>query len=545
LTEVGGNTTTAIENFLNNAYVTWNPAPVAFLLLSDYQSSGDLYGITSPVWNNYCVSDNIYADVTGDNMPDMHHARICAQNATHLSIMINKFLSYERNPYTDPGFYDHPLISGGWNTNSWLQISLEAIRGFFEYGLGKNPAHQYSIISGSVYPGCPWSSDPNAQALVHGFYTIGYLPDTLNPYDSTYWNSGSPSGINTAINSGAFFVHHQATGSETGWLHPAYSINDLSGLNNNMFPFVNSTDALTGKFSWASECFVERFHRMVHGAIGLNAATEVGYSVVTEYYLWGLIDAMWQEFFPGYPGYGPPVLGYNILRPCMAMTSAKYFLQQTTWPGGGLQKTTTYHLYHHHGDAFTTLYSEMPQYLTVTHDSLLPAGQTYFTVSADDSSVIALTVDGEIIGVAEGTGAHLNINIQPQTAGASMTVTVTKANHYRYEEDVPVAQVGVFRGDVVETMPKVFAVNDVTPNPFRENTVICYGLPTRTRVTVKVYDVLGKMVTMLHDVIQFPGWHQVTWNREDERNLRSPAGIYFCEIQTENSSIVRKLILLK
>jgi hypothetical protein len=100
-TEVGGNNVTAIENFINNAYVTWNPAPVAFLILSDSPNSGDIYGIPAPVYTGYlgpCASDNMYADVTGDHLPDIHHARITAQTQDHLSIMINKFLSYERNP---------------------------------------------------------------------------------------------------------------------------------------------------------------------------------------------------------------------------------------------------------------------------------------------------------------------------------------------------------------------------------------------------------------------------------------------------------------
>lgn len=227
------------------------------------------------------------------------------------------------------------------------------------------------------------------------------------------------------------------------------------------------------------------------------------------------------------------------------MTSAKYFLQQSSWPSNPQYKTTIYHLYHHHGDAFTTLYSEMPQYLTVVHDSVLPAGQNTFAVTADDSSGIALTVDGGVIGVAEGTGSLVNINIQPQTAGHTVKVTVTKANCYRYEEDVPVVQVGVFEGDLVKSTPTVFSVQHVTPNPFKENTIVCYGLPVRTKITVAVYDVLGKLVTVLHDGIQQPGWHTITWNGGDGENLKSPSGIYFCEIQIEYSSIVRKLILLK
>jgi hypothetical protein len=90
-----------------------------------------------------------------------------------------------------------------------------------------------------------------------------------------------------------------------------------------------------------------------------------------------------------------------------------------------------------HGDAFTTLYSEMPQNLTVAHPPAIIAGATSFTVQANDSSIIALTVNGEIIGVAEGIGAPLPITIPPQMPGIIMKVTVTKANYYRYEADVP------------------------------------------------------------------------------------------------------------
>jgi flagellar hook assembly protein FlgD len=126
-----------------------------------------------------------------------------------------------------------------------------------------------------------------------------------------------------------------------------------------------------------------------------------------------------------------------------------------------------------------------------------------------------------------------------------LQVTVTKANYYRYEEDVPVVQVGVVEGDFVSSAPTSFSVKNIIPNPFKENTVVCYGLPVRAKTTVTVYDVLGKLVTTLHDGIQHPGWHTITWDGGDEHNLRSPAGVYFYEIKTEISSVIRKLILLK
>ncbi|UCG93003.1 MAG: T9SS type A sorting domain-containing protein, partial [candidate division WOR-3 bacterium] len=99
----------------------------------------------------------------------------------------------------------------------------------------------------------------------------------------------------------------------------------------------------------------------------------------------------------------------------------------------------TYNLFHHHGDAFITLYTEIPESLDVSHASTLTAGVPLFTVTANDSSVIALTVDGEIIGVAEGTGSPVAITIPPQIPGSMMKVTITKSNYYRYVADVPVA----------------------------------------------------------------------------------------------------------
>jgi hypothetical protein len=542
LTEVGGNTTTAIENFLNNAYNTWDPAPVAFLILSDYPSSGDVYGVTSPIWNGYCVSDNVYADVDGDNLPDMHHGRICAQTGTQLSNMVSKVLDYERDPYVASNFYEEPLVVAGWNSNSWLQLSAEIIRGFFEYGLSKVPVHQYAIQSGSVYAGCPWSSAPNTAGIVQYFYNIGWLSDTLNPYDSNYWSNGSAAGINSAINSGAFFVQHRSVAGETAWLYPSYTVTDLDGLTNEMFSFVNSTSSLTGKYNWADECFVERFHRISHGALGLNAASEAGYSFVTDVYLWGMFDGMWPEFMPDYPGIR--MSGYNDLRPCMAMTSGKYYLALPTWPYPAQQRAYVYHLFHHHGDAFMTVYSEVPQYLNVVHDSLLPAGQTYFTVSADDSSVIALTVDGEIIGVAVGTGTSVNIDMLPQAVGATVKITVTKANYYRYEADIPVVEVGVGEGGHAK-LPDAVLVNQISPNPFTECTVISYGLPKKTRIAATIYDAAGRLVLMLHKEVEEAGWHTLTWSGGDVDDRKCPSGIYFCEIATEDSNIVEQLILLR
>jgi hypothetical protein len=438
LTEVGGSTTTAIENFLNNAYTTWTIPPAAFLLLSDYPSSGDAYGIPSPMWNSYCRSDNIYADVDGDDLPDMHHGRMTAQTPAHVVTMVTKFLSFERSPYTDVGFYDHPLVACGWQDDRWFQLAAEVVRGFLINELGMDPARQYNN-TGSPIVGGPWSTRPGTTPVVAYWNAYGYVPLT-NPYNAAWWSNGSAAGINAALNAGAWFVQHRDHGATNGWSEPSYTTSNLSGLTNTMFTFVNSTNCLTGQYDYSTEVFAERFHRIDYGCWGINAATQVSYSFVNDTYIWGMWDCMFSFFDPGYPV--ADMTGYDDLRPCMTMTSGKYYLHAMWFPdsvaGVGGYRVYTDHLFHHHGDCFTTLYSQVPMTLTVSHAASLLAGATSFTVSANDSAIIALTVNGEIIGVAEGTGSPVPITITPQTPGNTMKVTVTKANYYRYEADVPI-----------------------------------------------------------------------------------------------------------
>ena len=434
LTETGSSAS-QIESFINNAYTTWDIPPVAVLLLSDYPSSGKAYGITSPIWDSYCVSDNIYADVDGDNLPEMNFARITAQDASDLETMINKFLNYERNPYTDPDFYDHPVCAGGWQTERWFILCSEVVYGFLANVHGKSPVREYAIYSGT--PGSSWSSNANTSMIVDYFGPdgLGYIPATASHL--TDWGA-SATRMNNDINAGCFIVQHRDHGGETGWGEPNYSNSDLDGLSNTMLPFVFSVNCLTGKYNWSSECFTEKFHRMEQGALGLIGASETSYSFVNDTYVWGMYDGMWPEFMPDYPSAAAKNAGPENLRPGFANVTGKYFLEASNWPYNPESKEVTYHLFHMHGDAFTILYSEVPQSLTVSHPGVLYIGATSFPVTADEGSVIALTVDGEIIGTADGTGSVVNVPIAPQSVPGSLLVTVTKYNHYRYAQTVPV-----------------------------------------------------------------------------------------------------------
>lgn len=437
LTEIGGNDATLIENYIDNAYNNWDIPPVAVLLLSDYEDSGDLYGITSPTWNTYCTSDNIYADIDSDDLPDLTIARIPAQTPEHLEIMINKILDYEDTPPTDPGFYQHPVIAGAWEVSRWFILCCETIYGFFANELSKDPVREYAIYPGSTAPGAVWSTNVNTPIVVDYFGPegLGYIPE--DPTHLTDWG-GNATRINNDLNSGAFVLQHRDHGEPTYWHTPDYTIDDMSGLTNENYPFVFSINCKTAIYSYQSEeVFSEAFHRYEYRALGIIGATQGSYSFVNDTFAWGIYDYMWPNFDPGYGSSG------NLdLLPGFADASGKYYLEASSWPSNSGYKVVTYHLFHHFGGAFMTLYSEVPQNLTVNHADEALTGMGGFTVTADEGSLIALSVGGEVVGTAEGTGSPVSIALEPLTPGEVLRVTVTKMNYFRYCADVPIIDSG-------------------------------------------------------------------------------------------------------
>ncbi len=437
LADIGANSAGVIENYINNIYAEWDPVPAAILLIGDYGTNSDI-NITSPIWDSYCVSDNIYGDVDNDDMPEIVMARMVANNDTELETFVTKFINYETNPPTSAAFYNHPITALGWQTERWFQICSEVVGGYFKNVHGKNPVRINEIYAGN--PGSdPWSTASNTQIVLDEFGPggLGYIPAT--PQELGGWSGGDATDVNNAINAGSFMLQHRDHGEEQGWGEPQYGNGNINGLTNTDLTFIFSINCLTGKYNWSSECFSEKFHRYRYngvnsGALGVTCASEVSYSFVNDTYVWGLYDNMWPDFMPDY-GTTPSERG---LLPAFGNAAGKYFLQQSGWPSNPQNKEVTYNLFHHFGDAFQTLYSEVPQNLSILHDGIILAGLNEFTITADEGATICLTVGDDIIGLGTGTGSPEVIEITPLTAGTLVTLTVTKTNYFRHIEEIQV-----------------------------------------------------------------------------------------------------------
>ncbi len=444
ITEIGGNNVTTLKNYFINAYNNWDTPPAAVLLMADYGTSG--VGITSmeyshPYQGTY-ITDNFYADVVNsDGLPDIAFARMTAQNAAQLEVMVTKFIDYEMSPPTATDFYDHPITACGWQTERWFQICSETVGGYLKNVQGKNPVRINEIYDGT--PGSVWSTAPNTADVVSYFGPdgLGYLP--ASPLTLGNWSGGNATDVINALNDGAFMLQHRDHGASWGWGEPRFTTTNIGSLTNTDLSFIFSMNCSTGQFSDTEECFAERFHRLTYngenaGALGLIAATQVSYSFVNDALVFGMYDYMWPDFMPSQNTITDLNPTPETLLPGFAQVNGKYFLAQSNWPYNTSDKAITYNLFHMHGDAFTVLYSEVPQNLSVTHASQVAAGATSFTVTADAGSFIGLTVNGVIIATAEGTGSASAITIPAQADGDNVIVTITKQNYYRYSSTVAV-----------------------------------------------------------------------------------------------------------
>ncbi|UCC11512.1 MAG: T9SS type A sorting domain-containing protein [candidate division WOR-3 bacterium] len=101
-----GSDSTEIRSYIMNAYNTWQPRPEYVLFV------GSKYHITFPYFQiaGYVVSsDNYYVNVTGDFRNEMIPGRFWANDTLQVQTIVQKVLSYEKNPTLEDSFW---LIKG-------------------------------------------------------------------------------------------------------------------------------------------------------------------------------------------------------------------------------------------------------------------------------------------------------------------------------------------------------------------------------------------------------------------------------------------------
>jgi hypothetical protein len=99
------------------------------------------------------------------------------------------------------------------------------------------------------------------------------------------------------------------------------------------------------------------------------------------------------------------------------------------------------------------------------------------------------------------------------------------------------------------SLPTSFRLDQNHPNPFNPNTAITYAIPVQAgkniHVTLKIYDVSGRLVTTLIDKDEGPGIQSVTWGGRDQRGEPVGSGVYFYHLEAGNFKATKKMVLIR
>jgi len=149
--------------------------------------------------------------------------------------------------------------------------------------------------------------------------------------------------------------------------------------------------------------------------------------------------------------------------------------------------------------------------------------------------------DWEKIGFVKGSGTTSNANTYQLIDELNEGENNISSIQYRIKQidndgsfvysDVTTVQI---------TKPVKISLFQNYPNPFNPETNISFIMPKYEKVTLKIYNVLGKHITTLVDSHLPAGKHFYKWQADD-----LPSGIYYYTVKTATFSETKKMVLLR
>jgi hypothetical protein len=90
-----------------------------------------------------------------------------------------------------------------------------------------------------------------------------------------------------------------------------------------------------------------------------------------------------------------------------------------------------------------------------------------------------------------------------------------------------------------------WALAQSAPNPCVTGTEIRYETGCQVRVSIRIYDALGKEVRTLVNAVKQPGQHAVHWDGYNDSGKPVTSGVYFYKMEAGDFTATRKLLVLR
>ena len=200
----------------------------------------------------------------------------------------------------------------------------------------------------------------------------------------------------------------------------------------------------------------------------------------------------------------------------------------------------------------------------------IPTEIVFNTINRDSAGVMTTYHEGvagaahqfAYLGDVDGDGANeVAMSFQAVPDSVFVISEVFNADSARYERTVverkPNPQrafMRVLSGDGVSThisddriiIPSDFELHGNYPNPFNPSTSFSFTLPLDKRVSVRVYDMTGRLVrTLINDEHYAEGTHSVVWNGLSDSGHAVASGQYIYTLEWGQFRHSRRMVLVK
>jgi len=197
-------------------------------------------------------------------------------------------------------------------------------------------------------------------------------------------------------------------------------------------------------------------------------------------------------------------------------------------------------------------------YLSITGIDVTGTTSANMTVLPNASVAGKITVAAASTDTAALTGANgatlINLVASVKKAAGSAGVqTALTFSSYQFNEGNPVAgwvDGTIWAKSTVDVppinLPLQYALDQNYPNPFNPTTMITFGLPRQSTVTLEVYNILGmKVRTLIAGERMNAAKYSYVWDGKDDAGMSVSSGVYLYRIQTEGFSAAKKMVLMK
>lgn len=139
---------------------------------------------------------------------------------------------------------------------------------------------------------------------------------------------------------------------------------------------------------------------------------------------------------------------------------------------------------------------------------------------------------------ADGMGATLSLTNPgfDNSLGENWAASSSHGTPGQSNSDVSVSN----EEELFDELPKNISLSQNYPNPFNPVTTINYALDKSGRVSIRVYDITGRLVSILVDENSSAGNFSVSWNATG-----FSSGVYFYTLEALGQKVSKRLTLIK